>query len=78
MTGSFTNFLKNNHFKTVKVSRSIKHDHTNALFYLWTRDSNQMWVHFFNGEYNEPIVTLNHENSFFLNWHKGGLNIRKH
>lgn len=54
-----------------KVSKTIEHDHTNALFYLWPQmSSNNMYVHFYIEQHNEFLVPLDDEASVYLNWHK--------
>ena len=58
-------------FKTCQVSKTIEHDTTNALFYLWpVLNKNKMYIHFYIEEFNEEYISLKHEASVYLDWHK--------
>ena len=58
-------------FQTCEVSKTIKHDHTNALFYVWPRlSTNSMYVHFYIERHNEENIPLTHDTSVYLDWHK--------
>ena len=58
-------------FKTCQVSETIEHDTTNALFYLCpVLNKNKMYIHFYIEEFNEEYISLKHEASVYLDWHK--------
>ena len=49
----------------------MSHGGTNELFYLWPiLKNNTMYVHFYIERSNEELISLQHDTSVYLDWHK--------
>ena len=59
-------------FKISEVTTNTsEHTATNEFFFLWpVLSENKMYVHFYVGRHHEELISLKHETSLYLKWHK--------